>query len=277
MQKPLIYLNGRVIPAEQATISPMDIGLLRGYAVFDLLRTVNGEPFLFVEHMKRLRASAAHLGLTLPVDDDDILSAVMELLGANGHEEAAVRFVLTGGVSPDGMSFDPATPTFMIMTHELHEPPAEWYEAGSRLKLVEHKRECPEAKTTNYLTMLRHKAQATEQGATDLLYHENGHITEAASASFYIVRDGRIIAPGSDVLWGTIGSFVLDLARDHYEIVLRDMTLEEALTADEAFLTSTTRGVLPIVSLDDHVIGDGLPGPITSDLMRRYRDAVFGE
>lgn len=277
MQKQLIYLNGRVMPAEQAAISPLDIGLLRGYAVFDLLRTVNGRPFLFAEHMERLRTSAAHLGLVVPVTDDEIFAAVMELLGANDHEEAAVRFVLTGGVSPDGMSFDPATPTFMIMTHDLHEPPAEWYVAGSKLKLVEHKRECPGAKTTNYLTMLRHKQQATEEGATDLLYHEGGHITEAASASFYIVSDEQIIAPGSDVLWGTIGSFVLDLARDRYEVVLRDVTLDEVLAAKEAFLTSTTRGVLPIVALDDHVIGSGAPGPVTRDLIARYRQAVFGE
>lgn len=277
MHTPHIYLNGRIVSADEASISPFDIGLLRGYAVFDLLRTVRGEPFLFAEHMQRLRASASQLGLRVPVSDDEIAAAVHELLAHNRHEEATVRFLLTGGVSSDGMSFDPATPTFIIMTHDLHEPPAEWYERGSKLALVEHARECPVAKTTNYLTMLRHKPAATAAGASDLLYHRDGLITEAASASFYVVIDGTIVAPGCGVLWGTIGAFVLDLARDAHTIEQRDVTLAEVLSADEAFLTSTTRGVLPITSLDDHVIGDGAPGPVTRDLMRRYREAVFGD
>lgn len=276
MQIPHLYLNGRIVPTGEAAISPFDIGFLRGYAVFDLLRTVNGVPFLFDEHMERFRASAAELGLTVPVGDEETRAAVDRLLELNGHEEATVRFVLTGGVSSDGMAFDPSTPTFLIMTHDLHEPPADWYETGSRLKLVEHTRECPTAKTTNYITMLKHKPLANEIGASDLLYHEGGAVTEAASASFYIVAEGRIIAPCDDVLSGTIGAFVLDLARDDYEIVLRELTLDEVLAADEAFITSTTRGVLPIIALDDERIGTGTPGPVTRDLMKRYREAVFG-
>lgn len=276
MQTRHIYLNGRIVPGDEAAISPFDIGLLRGYAVFDLLRTVDGVPFLFEDHMQRLRRSAKELGLRVPVSDDEIAEAVERLLELNGHDEATVRFLLTGGVSSDGMAFDAETPTFLIMTHDLHEPPAEWYETGSRLKLVEHHREFPHAKTTNYLTMLRHKPEAVAAGASDLLYHLGGYISEAASASFYVVRGRTILAPSDGVLWGTIGGFVLELARESYDIELRPVTLEETLSADECFLTSTTRGVLPIVALDDHVIGDGTPGPVTRELMERYRTAVFG-
>src|SRR5450759_1287243 len=125
-----IYFNGHIVPADQAAVSPFDIGLLRGYAVFDLLRTVGGRPFLLAEHLKRLRASAAHLGLAVPATDGEISAVIDELLALNGHAEAAVRLVLTGGVSPDGMTFDASTPTFMILTHELHEPPVKLYETG---------------------------------------------------------------------------------------------------------------------------------------------------
>jgi branched-chain amino acid aminotransferase len=269
-----IYLNGRIVPLDEATVSPLDIGLLRGYAVFDLLRTVGGRPFLLAEHLQRLRASAARLGLCVPADDDDIALAIDELLDRNGHTEATIRLVLTGGVSPDGLAFDAATPTFLIMTHELHLPPESVYADGTALITEEHRRELPEAKTTNYLTMLQNRPRALEAGALDVLYHDGGTVLEAASASFYIVRGSTILAPTGDVLWGTVGTYVLDAARERYEVVQRDFTVDEAVAADEAFLTSTTRGVVPIVRLDDRSVGDGTVGPVTRYLMGVWREAV---
>jgi branched-chain amino acid aminotransferase len=271
---PRVYLNGRIVPLADAAISPLDIGLLRGYAVFDLLRTVGGRPFLLAEHLQRLRASAERLGLEVPASDEDISAAIDELLALNGHEEATVRLVLTGGVSPDGMDFDPATPTFLILTHDLHEPPPSLYEVGGALLTERHQREMPEAKTTNYLTMLGNRERIADAGALDLLYHDGERVLEAASASVYFVRDGRIFAVPGDVLWGTVGSLVLELAGGDYEVVLGEMSLAEALDADEVFLTSTTRGVVPIVRLDNRAVGDGAPGPVTRELMARWRRAL---
>jgi branched-chain amino acid aminotransferase len=272
-----VFLNGRIVPAEQAAISPLDIGLLRGYAVFDLLRTVDGRPFLLAEHLKRLRGSADLLGLSVPYSDAEITRAIDELLSLNDHQEATVRMVLTGGPSPDGMHFDPATPTFFILTHELTPPPADLYLTGTKLLTKRHLREVPEAKTTNYLTMLRHRDDVLASGALDLLYHDGEYIAEAASASFYVVRDGVIRAPHSDVLWGTVGSLVLELAAENHEVLLGAVTLDEAFGADEAFLTSTTRGVLPVVQLDDRAIGDGTVGPVTRDLIAAYERVLLGE
>jgi D-alanine transaminase/branched-chain amino acid aminotransferase len=272
-----LFLNGRIVPIEQAAISPFDIGLLRGYAVFDLLRTVGGRPFLLAEHLKRLRGSAELLGLSVPCSDDEIASAIDALLSLNGHAEATVRMVLTGGPSPDGMHFDPATPTFFILTHELKPPPPELYQTGAKLLTKHHRREIPEAKTTNYLTMLRHRDEISAEDAMDLLYHDGEYIAEAASASFYVVRNGVIRAPHSDVLWGTVGALVLEQAAKDHEVVLGAVTLEEAFGADEAFLTSTTRGVLPIVQLDGRVIGDGTVGPVTRELMAAWNRVLLGE
>ena len=277
MRTTYLYLNGEIIPAEQAAISPYDIGLLRGYAVFDLLRTVNGQPFLLAEHLKRLRESASHLGLSVPVTDGEIEAVVLELLERNGHDEATVRLVLTGGVSPDGMAFDPSTPTFFILTQDIHLPPDSLYSHGGKLLSHQHRREVPQAKTTNYLTMVQHRPLAEKAGAMDLLYHDGEHVFEAASASVYFVRGTTILAPRDSVLWGTIGSFVLDLARERYDVLFTDITLAEAFSADEVFLTSTTRAVVPITAIDDTVIGDGTPGPVTRDLMAAYQRSVFGE
>ena len=272
-----LFLNGRIIPAEHAAISPLDIGLLRGYAVFDLLRTVGGRPFLLAEHLKRFRISAELLGLSVPYSDDEIAEAIDALLSVNGHQEATVRLVLTGGPSPDGMHFNAETPTFFILTHDLCPPPESIYETGGKLLTKCHRREVPEAKTTGYLTMLRHRDETAAKGALDLLYHDGEYISEAASASFYVVRDGVVKAPHSDVLWGTIGALVLELAAERHEVVLGGVTLEEAFGADEAFLTSTTRGVVPIVQLDDRVIGDGTVGPVTRELMAAYERVLLGE
>ncbi len=266
-----VFLNGAVLPADEAAISPFDAGLLRGYAVFDLLQTLRGEPFMLEEHLARFRGSAAMLGLRVPLDDEGITAVIHELLERNAHAEATVRMVLTGGVSPDGMHFDPTTPTFLIITHELFEIPASAYDDGARLLLVEHRRELPEAKTTGYLTWLKNHGRIEAEGAMDLLYHSDGLVSEAATASFYVVSGGRVLAPREGVLWGTVGSKVLEIAEAEYEVVRCDISVEQALAADEAFITSSVRGVVPVVRLDDHVIGDGRPGPVTRRLSGLFR------
>ncbi len=187
-----------------------------------------------------------------------------------------MRLVLTGGPSPDGMHFDPATPTFFILTHELKPPACVALRHRRQAATKQHLREVPEAKTTNYLTMLRHRHESFAEDAMDLLYHDGTYIAEAASASFYIVSNGVIRAPHSDVLWGTVGALVLELAAENHEVVLGGVTLEEAFGADEAFLTSTTRGVLPIVQLDGRLIGDGTVGPVTRELMAAWERVLLG-
>lgn len=271
-----VYLNGSIMPAEEAAISPFDVGLLRGYAVFDLLQTINGKPFMLAEHLLRFRNSAKTLGLSVPLSDEAITAVIVDLLDRNGHAEATVRLVLTGGASPDGMHYDPATPTFFIVTHEMFDVPESVYRTGAKLLAVEHRREFPEAKTTNYLTWLKNHQRIEEEDALDLLFHDRGVISEAATASVYVVRDGKILAPKDGVLWGTVGRYVLDLARDTYEVVNCDVTLDDALSADECFLTSSVRGVVPIVRIDEHSVGDGRVGPVTRRLMGLFRDAAYG-
>jgi branched-chain amino acid aminotransferase len=272
-----VYLNGEILPANRAAISPFDVGLLRGYAVFDLLQTIGGKPFMLAEHLSRFRHSARTLNLPVPAPDARITEAILELLARNGHEEATIRLVLTGGYSPDGMHYDPDTPTFFILTHELFVVPEAVYAAGAKLITREHRREFPEAKTTNYLTWLHSHPQIEDAGALDVLYHADGLVSEAATASFYVVRSGRIFAPSEGVLWGTVGTYVLDLAKKHYEVVFGDISLDDALAADEAFLTSSVRGVVPVTQLDDRPVGDGRVGTITKHLMRLYREAVYTE
>ena len=266
-----VHLNGHTVRAEEARISPFDAGLLRGYAVFDLLQTLGGKPYMLAEHLQRFRNSADHLGLKIPATDEEIEAIILDLLERNGHAEATVRLVLTGGESPDGMHFDPDTPTFFIVTHELFQVPEVTYEKGGRLLTVQHCREFPEAKTTNYLTWLAHHPRIEEEGALDLLYHDGTTISEAATASVYVVKRATIYAPAEGVLWGTVGARVLELAAEEFEVVRGPVTLEQLLDADEVFLTSSVRDVVPITLIDDQPVGDGEVGPITRRLMELYR------
>lgn len=269
-----IYLNGEILSAAKAAISPFDVGILRGYGVFDLLQTIGQNPYMLAEHLARFRHSAKTLHLALPASDEEITTAILELLARNGHEEATVRLVLTGGYSADGMHFDPDTPTFFIITHELFDVPADVYEKGAKLITRDYRREFPEAKTTNYIAWLHSHPRIDEAGALDVLYYSGGVISEAATASFYVVKDERIFAPKEGVLWGTVGTRVLELAAEHYEVVFGDIALEEAFAADEAFLTSSVRGVVPITRLDDSPVGDGSVGPVTRRLMSLYADSL---
>lgn len=272
-----VYINGRIVPAAEAAVSPFDVGLLRGYAVFDLLQTIDGRPFQLQEHLDRFRGSAALLGLEVPATDGEIIEAVHALLDLNDYEESVVRMILSGGESDDGMHFDPTTPTFIIITHELFTVPDECYSHGARLLTAEYRRELPEAKTTNYISWLRNHDRLEREGALDMLYHADGYVSEAATASFYVVRDGRIHAPAEGVLHGTIGTMVLGLATAEYEVVYGPITLQEALDADEAFVTSSVRGVVPVVRIDDVTIGDGAVGPVVTRLMEMCREAMRAE
>ncbi|MDZ4169527.1 MAG: aminotransferase class IV [Coriobacteriia bacterium] len=267
-----VYINGRIVPAHEAAVSPFDVGLLRGYAVFDLLQTIGGRPFQLHEHLVRFRESAAMLGLEVPIGDDEITGIIETLLGLNDFDESTVRMVLTGGESDDGMHFDPTTPTLVILTHPMFAVPAEFYSTGAKLITEEYRRELPQAKTTNYISWMRNHGRLEEAGALDVLYHADGYVSEAATASFYLVTDGRIHAPDEGVLRGTVGTAVLELAAVEYDIVYGPLSTQDVADADEAFITSSVRGVIPIVRIDDAIVGSGRVGPVSARLVGLCQD-----
>lgn len=272
-----VYLNGRIMPSSEARISPFDIGLHRGYAVFDLLQTIDGRPFQLTEHLTRLRSSADELGLVVPLTDDELTELIEQLLALNGYADSVVKIILTGGESADGMHFDPEAPTLLITVQELFGVPEHFYRDGAKLLAVEHCREVPHAKTTNYITWLRNHARIEEEGALDLLYHDGHWVSEAATASFYVIRDGKIHAPAEGVLRGTVGTMVLELAEAEFEVVRGPISLQEALDADEAYITSSVRGVVPVVRIDEHPIGEGTVGPVVTRLMEICRGVMRSE
>ena len=211
----------RMIPLAEAAISPLDIGLLRGYAVFDLLRTVDGRPFLLDEHLDRLRFSAATLGLEVPATDPEIAADHRGAARAQRARRGDGAARAHGGRLARRHGFDPATPTFLILTHELHELPDDVYESGAGLRTHRAHAELPEAKTTRLPHDAAQRDTTVESGALDLLYHDGQCVSEAASASVYFVRDGRSSHPRRASVGARSAAHVLRLVEPNYEIVLR--------------------------------------------------------
>jgi len=272
--KSLCYLNGKILPVKQAGISVNDIGILRGYGVFDILRTSNGRPFQLAEHLSRLNRSAKVLNLRLPLKRITLEKIIRKLIRLNGLKESRIRIVLTGGKSENGMDYNPLTPTLFILVEKFCDMPKELYENGGRLATIDHQRNLPEAKIINYQTGIRNGGILGKKKAVELLYVNQGKILEGMGSNFFFLRGNALITADDGILKGTTRKLILKLAKKHFKTELRDIKLSELKTADECFVTSITKGVLPIVKIDDKVIGNGKVGPKTRLLMAEYAKAI---
>ena len=155
MASSFCYFNGKIVRADKALIHPNDLGILRGYGVFDVLKTVNGKIFLFDEHFKRLNDSAGYLGVKLPMKKTEIKETIKKLIVKNKISQASIRIVLTGGRSADVICFDCEKPTFYILVSEFKPLKPNLFKKGIKLVVVDHSRDAAEIKTTNYVEAVR--------------------------------------------------------------------------------------------------------------------------
>jgi branched-subunit amino acid aminotransferase/4-amino-4-deoxychorismate lyase len=247
-----------------------DLGLLRSYAAFDYLRTHNGKPFHLDDHLTRLRNSAEELMLPLAYTDDEIRKIIVELLGRSGLREAGVRLVITGGNSPDSMTT--SDPNFFILIEKLPEYPREYWETGVKLITSDYLRDVPEVKSTSYLRAIKLKPLVEQHGAHDMLYCHEGQVLELTRYSFFLFKGDTLITPKEKILPGVTRKVLLGLCRGVFSVEERVVQTTELGEATEAFLCGTTKGVMPVVQIDDTMIGNGKPGTNTRRLMDIFRD-----
>ncbi|NUO03025.1 MAG: aminotransferase class IV [Saprospiraceae bacterium] len=256
------YVNGELSLVATATIGINDLALLRGYGVFDFLAVRQGAPLFLDDYLARFERSAGVLGLQLPFSSGAIREMVWSLVRINGLDQAGIRLVLTGGYSEDG--YAPAVPNLVILEHDLPPRNEQLWNQGIKMISYAHQRELPEAKSINYLTGIRLLDLLKKEGATEALFHDNGWVRESARANFFIVSEqGRLVTPEKKILHGITRQRILQSAGHFIEVEVREVALEEVFAAREAFITSTTKGNLPVVQVDDHLIGDGKPGPVS--------------
>ncbi len=266
----IYYIDGEFVPANEAVISVNDLALLRGYGVFDFLRTYNGIPFLLDAHIDRLRRSAELIDINFPWSSAEILDIVMKTLEHNQYPESNIRILVTGGDSLDDL-IPIGKSKLLVMVLPLKKVPPAFYETGVKLTTSRIQRLFPGAKSTNYIAGIRAMAAAKKAGAVESLYIGRGNqVLECVTSNFFGFSGDTLLTPESDILPGITRQVVLDLAADVFKTETREMTLDELKRFDEAFITSSNKEVLPVVQVDDLQLGNGLPGKNTLRLMKMF-------
>jgi branched-chain amino acid aminotransferase len=268
------YVDGEWVHPHQASISLNDIAVLRGYSAFEALRTYDRRPFHLADHLERLYRSAAMIDLEIPRTREDIAGVVQEIIARNTYRHASVRMLVTGGESEDGV-MAVGRPKLVVMISPLGERDMDRFARGYYLITTRLQREVPEAKTSNYTAAVRALKEAARRGADDALFvNEQGHVQEATRSNFFLFRGDTLVTPREEILLGITRNVVLDLARGRFPIEERPILLEELALAGEAFVTSSSKEIVPVVRIDERVIGDGRPGPRTTELERRFIEMV---
>jgi len=275
IMKKYSYFNGKIVALKNIKISPYDIGLLRGYGVFDVMRTQNSKPFLLAEHWQRLKNSAKDLGLNVPIAKERYKKIVERLLKLNGFKKSIVRTVVTGGYSDNGFSYQPGKETFIILMEKFIPLPKEIYARGAGVITQKFSRYRPQAKITNYVEAIRNQSRKKAAGALEIVYIENGKILEASTSNIFMVKDGAVITPKDEILIGITRNLVIKLAKKNkLKCEERNISEKELFSADEVFLTATTKNIVPVVKIDNKKIGNGRVGPVTKSLINQLEKFV---
>lgn len=266
------YFNGEITPLDHPVFKTNDLGILRGYGLFDFFRTYNGFPFRWDDYWQRFENSARLLKLPLPVTQSETEKILADLHAMSGESEVAFRFVLTGGYAPDGVHV--VEPNFLVRTEALPQDNPAGRLKGIKVLPYEYVRDLPEIKTTNYVHMVLMADELKRQNAADLLFHKNGEVSELTRSNLFLFRGDKLITSDRNVLNGITRRVVMELAQSHFDVEVRPVTYEETITADEVFTTSTTKWVMPVVQIGDTPVANGLAGSRTLHLQARFEEIV---
>jgi branched-chain amino acid aminotransferase len=276
-----VYINGELIPLENAKVTVYDHGLLYGDGAFEGIRVYSGKIFKLRDHLARLYHSALALMINLPIAEEEMEQAVLNLCRTNGVVDGYIRVTITRGV---GLGLDPRNvknPTVIIMTDKLSLYPEEMYRDGLHVATVSTRITPaqslePRIKSLGkYLVNIQAKLEANRAGAGEgLMLNVEGFVAEGTGDNIFLVKAGSLITPPpyAGILEGITRNAVMDLARGMGIHVLESLfTLFDVYTADECFLTGTAAEVIPVVKVDGRTIGSGLPGEMTKRLEEAFR------
>jgi branched-chain amino acid aminotransferase len=269
-------VNGRVVPAAEATISVLDLGFLRGVGAFETLRTYDGHPHAVAEHLARLWESAALCGIAPCTTEGEIRRLIAEIRQRSGHPDVRVNLVVSPGDHTAGV-FGAGTPTWVLIARDLHAPPEAWYRDGVAVVTFLAARPFSGHKTTSYLSGRPGIARADAAGAHEALYrHADGTVTEGVTSNVLAVHGNIVTSPVSDCLPGITKAGIRPLA-EAAGMVWRDadLTYDALLAADEVWLTSAVRELLPVVRVDGQTIGTGRVGTWATTVHAAYRQACY--
>ena len=277
MTKSLIYINGNLVPESEAKISVLDHGFLYGDGVFEGIRAYKGVVFKLREHIERLYDSAKFLKIEIPMSKEELIEAILETIRKNGLTDCYIRVVVTRGIGDLGL--DPrkcGKPSIIIIAKPmgplLGKKAVSLIISSVRRDGVDATNH--QAKSLNYLNSILAKLEAISAGADDAIMLDNrGFVSEATGENVFIVKNGKIMTPPptSGVLLGITRNCIIELARKlGYEVMERELTPFELITADEVFLTGTAAEIVLVESVNGRKIGTRVPGPITERLIEEF-------
>ena len=273
-----VYVNGTYLPEQEATVSIFDRGFLFADGVYEVTSVLDGKLIDFAGHAARLGRSLGELEMARPVSDDELLTIHRELVARNGIEDGLVYLQITRGAADRDFAYPEGTaPTIVLFTQSkpgLADSPAA--RAGIKVISIPDRRwGRRDIKTVQLLYPSMGKMMAKAAGADDAWMIEDGHVTEGTSNNAYIVKGNTIVTRhlGEEILHGITRAAVLKMAREaQMKVEERAFTLEEAQAADEAFITSASSFVMPVVEIDGVALGDGAPGPVARRMREIYLD-----
>ena len=277
----VVYMNGELVPEEDAKVTVYDHGFLYGDGAFEGIRVYSGKVFKLHEHLTRLYHSAHAMMISLPITQEEMEQAVMTTLRANGITDGYVRITITRGV---GLGLDPRvckTPTVIIVTDKLALYPKEMYEEG--LQMVTVSTRIPPAQALEprikslgkYVVNIQAKIEANRVGAGEgLMLNTEGYVAEGTGDNIFLVKGEKLVTPPPyvGILEGITRNIIIELARGMGIPTEEHLfTLFDVYVADECFLTGTAAEVIPVVSVDGRIIGTGRPGQMTNRLTQAFR------
>lgn len=249
-----ISINNELFLQEDANISVADLSIQRGYRIFDFLKTINHKPIFIEDYFNRFYNSAQEMHLEVELNRNQLHESIFKLIAKNNIPNSGIKIILTGGFSEDGYTM--VKPNLIIIQTPLNII-ENTTNKGLALVSYNHQRQIPQVKTIDYLQAIRLQKFVKENGADDLLYHNNGKVRECPRANFFIITDHEIITAKDEILNGITRKKILSLDVPRYTFVERDFTLDDAYKAKEAFISSSTKNAFPVDKIDGKLIGDG--------------------
>ncbi|GMU21649.1 MAG: branched chain amino acid aminotransferase [Phycisphaerae bacterium] len=282
-----VYLDGKIVPVGEAKVSVFDHGLLYGDGVFEGIRSYGGRVFRLEQHLKRLEDSARAIRLEIPMNRQELSTAIYDTMKANGVVDGYIRLVVTRGIGYLGLSpTRTGNPSVFIIADQIELYPKELYEQGMAIISSSVVRNHPNAvspriKSLNYLNNILAKIEALDAGVHEaVMYNHLGYVAECTGDNLFLVRDGGLLTPtlAAGNLEGITRDAVIELIRKR-NLPLREMDLarHDLYVADECFLTGTAAEIIPVTTIDQRPIGTGQPGPVTRQLTADFRELVKQE
>jgi len=262
------YLNDKWISTKNdVTVSIFDITVLRGFGIFEFLRTYNRQPFLMRPHMQRLFNSAKEVGIIISKSLEDIEALVHEGIAKTTFDDLYIKIIVTGGVTSDAISVGESSLICLFL--EATTIPSWKKTNGVQLLTTTFERYLPRVKSLDYMAAVVTLTKARQTGAEDVIYLSNqGNILEGTTYNVFAVMNGKIYTSEQSILYGCTRKFILELCdKAGIEVVLGELPISKLRDFEEFFASSTTKEIMPVVKVDDHVIGDGTPGPLTKKMM----------